>query len=116
MTQLLNKLEAFKKLGLADVQLYYGAEDGLDCAVPMLDRVIKITGTPVQFYGKVKLLWTGRVHELAQMDFKQRPTVLIYPVNLEDMTRAEQNGGWFVFGEEKELKQFLNYYTTTWRY
>lgn len=106
----LDKLEDFKKLGLVNVTMHYGAEDGLDSHVPVFERVIKLTGAPLQFYGAVKLLWIGRLGELSRMDFRQKPTVLQYPIDSQDMFAAEQSGGWFVFGKEDELNQFLSSY------
>lgn len=108
---MLTKIEEFKtQLGLANVCVHYGQEDGLDQAVPAPLRALKLTGSPVEFFGKVKLLWAGSVQALSQMDFTRMPDVLEYPVSLETIAQAEQSGGWFVFGEQPHLRQFLSRY------
>jgi hypothetical protein len=107
---MLNKLEEFKQLGLANVQLHWGDEYGLDQAVPLLERAVRLTGVPTEFYGKAKLLWAGRAADLSAARFDKPPEVLPYPLRRGDIVRAETQGGWFVWGTPEAVKRILERY------
>ena len=107
---LATKIEEFKQLGLANVQLHWGDEYGFDGTRPIQERLIKLTGVPSEFYGKTKLLWAGSVLQLLEMDFGRMPEALPYPLNTDDIRRAETEGGWFVWGEQKQVQILLQRY------
>ena len=107
---LATKVEEFKQLGLSNVQVHWGDEHGLDLQVPIQERQIKLTGAPVEFYGKTKLLWAGTILQLLDMDFGRMPEVVPYPLNISDIRRAETTGGWFVWGSEPQVSQLLAKY------
>jgi hypothetical protein len=107
---LASKIEEFKQLRVGHVQLHYGDDHGLDWLVPIQERHVKLTGVPLEFYGKAKLLWAGRLIDLVQFDFSRPPEKLPYPLNESDILRAEAEGGWFVFGDPQMTQQLLDRY------
>lgn len=109
---LATKIEEFKQLGVSHVQLHWGDDLGLDQNVPMQERRVKLTGVPSEFYGKVKLLWAGRLVDLLQADFSKMPETLTVPLDTADILRAETEGGWFAFGEAETLTNLCNRYRT----
>jgi len=99
------KLEEFKKLGVYDVQLWFGEGVGCDdLDIPLYERKLWVIGVPVGCLGACKVFYKGTVKDFLSFNFKANvPTVVPNPPkNLEN-----KKGNWFIWGIDDAVKIIL---------
>lgn len=105
--EFLQKLEQLKLIGFYAISFYYGEGIGADdLGVPVLERSVKLFGTPIGCLGETRVCYSGNVKSLLAFDFKKPPTVLS---NTDATDRYERIsvGGWFLWGTDQGVEAIV---------
>ena len=105
MSDLQDKLEQFKQLGMYAISLRYGEDIGCDDSdVPSPQRRCVVLGTPVGVLGETRMMYFGTVEGFLKVNLKQKPTVLPNPPNRSDY----ELGGYFIWGAPDSVEKILS--------
>jgi hypothetical protein len=98
----LEKLEALKQKGVYSINVHYGEGTGCDDSdVPMLERLVQITGEPVGYLGSLRILFKGSVRDFLDMDLNMP----IKNISNPPLREEYQDNGFYFWGSESAVAQ-----------